>query len=68
MLYYAMTLTGTCATRVGRMSTDPVKVLRIAKRAPHGFVERYGDGVVWTPDTGWRDPALAAIESNARRA
>lgn len=66
-MYYAMQLVEGCATRVGRMTTNPEVAIRAAERAPHGYVEQYGSGVVWTPSQGWlglgHDVRVASIRN-----
>jgi DNA-binding protein H-NS len=65
-MLYAMQIVEGCPTRVGRMTTNPLAAQRAAMRAPNGYVEEYGRGVVWTRGQGWAPhfaPRVAAIRT-----
>jgi hypothetical protein len=47
-MYYAMQLVEGFATRVGPMTPKMTVAIAFAKRAPNGYVEQYGRGVIWT--------------------
>jgi hypothetical protein len=48
-MYYAMQIVEGFATRVGPMTPKMGRAIAAAKRAPNGYVEQYGRGVIWTP-------------------